>query len=176
MAVATLPELIEREAHVELRRRRVEPWARRVFLLALVAVSALGLASVFGQEPDTKTARADAADLKLSAPAAVRGGLVYEVVVTVSAHRDLAAPELVFDPGWFEGLTINTVEPEPAEWAQRDGRNVLAYGRLAAGDRLEVHLQYQANPTALGRRDQDLALADGGVELVQIDHRATVFP
>ena len=118
----------------------------------------------------------DLAEQNGLAPAAVRGGLVYEVVVTVSAHRDLAAPELVFDPGWFEGLTINTVEPEPAEWAQRDGRNVLAYGRLAAGDRLEVHLQYQANPTALGRRDQDLALADGGVELVQIDHRATVFP
>ena len=145
-------------------------------LLLLTAFIALGLAGVFGQRPGSTTALGEAADLTLSAPAGIRGGLVFEVEVRVRAHRDLRQAELVFAPGWYEGFTINTFEPEPEGWVQRDGRNVMQYGPLASGDELVVHLQYQANPTALGGRDQSVAVADGGTELVALEHHATVYP
>jgi hypothetical protein len=174
--VSTLPDYLDRRTDIDLHRRNVEPWFRRAFVLALVALSALGLANVFGQKPGSTTARSPAADLSVSAPSAVRGGLIYEVRVTASAHRDLRKAELVFDQDWYEGFTINTFEPDAAEWEQREGRNVMVYGPVSAGDELVVRLQYQTNPTALGRRDQDVTLADDGVELVTVEHAATVYP
>jgi hypothetical protein len=174
--VNALPDYLERRTDVDLYGRNVEPWIRRAFLVLLATFSALGLANVFGQHPGSTTARSLAADLTLAAPSAVRGGLIYEVRVTVKAHRALRKPELVFAPGWYEGFTINTVQPDPVEWDQRAGRNVMVYGPLGAGAELVVRLQYQTNPTALGRRGQDVALADDGVELVRIGHEATVYP
>jgi hypothetical protein len=174
--VSVLPDHLERRADVDLHGRNVEPWIRRAFLILLAALSALGLANVFGQHPDSTTARSPAADLTLSAPSAMRGGLIYEVRVTVRTHRALRQAELAFAPGWYEGFTVNTFQPDPVEWEQRAGRNVMLYGPLGAGEELVVRLQYQTNPTALGRRDQDVSLADHGVELVTVGHDATVYP
>lgn len=174
--MSSLPDHLERRTEVELHGRNVEPWLRRAFLLLLSALSALGLANVFGQHPGSTTARSPEADLTVSAPSAMRGGLIYEVRVTVTAHQALGKAELLFDPGWYEGFTINTFTPDAVEWVQRAGRNVLVYGRIDAGDELVVRLQYQVNPTALGRRDQDVSLADDGVEVVTVEHEATVYP
>jgi hypothetical protein len=174
--VAGLPENLDRETNVDLRRRNLEPWIRRGVLLLLTAISVAGLANLFGQEPSTATVAGEAADVTLEAPEALRGGLIYQVTIPVSAHRDLAEPALVFDPGWFEGLTVNTFEPEPVEWRHRNGRSLLVYGPVAAGDELVVRLQYQVNPTALGRRAQDLELIDEGEALVRVEHDATIYP
>ena len=106
----------------------------------------------------------------------MRGGLIYQVTVRVAARRTLAEPALVFDPGWFEGFTVNTVEPEPVEWRHRNERSVLVYGPVEAGDELVVRLQYQVNPTALGGRTQNLELVDEGETLVRVEHHATIYP
>jgi hypothetical protein len=50
------------------------------------------------------------------------------------------------------------------------------YGPVEAGNELVVRLQYQVNPTALGRRAQDLELADEGETLVRVEHDATIYP
>jgi hypothetical protein len=175
-SVATLPENLDRRANVDLHRRNLEPWIRRGVLLVLAAISAAGLANLFGQEPRTATVGGDAADVTLEAPSAVRGGLIYQVTVHVAAHRTLAEPALVFDPGWFEGFTVNTFEPEPVEWRHRNERSVLVYGPVQAGEELVVRLQYQVNPTALGGRTQNLELADEGETLVRVEHDATIYP
>ena len=47
-------------------------------------------------------------------------------------------PRLVLDEGWLDGLQINTIEPSPQSEASRDGRLVLSYPALKAGDRLLV--------------------------------------
>ena len=174
--VATLPENLDRRANVDLHRRNLEPWIRRGVLLVLAAISAAGLANLFGQEPRTATVAGDTADVTLEAPSAVRGGLIYQVTVRVAARRTLAEPALVFDPGWFEGFTVNTVEPEPVEWRHRNERSVLVYGPVEAGDELVVRLQYQVNPTALGGRTQNLELVDEGETLVRVEHHATIYP
>jgi hypothetical protein len=61
-------------------------------------------------------------------------------------------------------------------WAQDRGRNVLDFGHVPAGRRFTVRLQYQVNPTSLGRRDQDVTLADGERPLAFLSRTATVYP
>ena len=174
--VAELPDLLDRKQHVDLENARLEPWLQRAGVVVLAAFLIAGLANVFGQKVETASATAAAADLDIDAPRAVRTGLVYEVQFTISAHRPLREPTLVLDSGWFDGFTINTMSPDTADWVQRDGRNVLSYDALPAGQELVVRLQYQVNPTTMGTRDQGVALEDGGTPILTIDHDVTVFP
>ena len=149
---------------------------RRAGFVLFAAFLAAGLANVFGQAASTSRVSSPTADLVLGAPDAVRSGLIYEVQFTVVAHRELQHPALVLEPGWFDGFTINTIDPEPVDWTQHDGRNVLAFGRTPAGTSLEVRLQYQVNPTTIGWRDQDVVLENAGVPVVALDHRTTIYP
>ena len=44
----------------------------------------------------------------------------------------------MLDDGWLEGMQISSIEPQPTSESSRDGRVVLSYGRLRAGQRLVV--------------------------------------
>ena len=68
------------------------------------------------------------------------------------------------------------MEPDAVEWGQLDGRNTLELPAIAPGDKFVLRLQYQVNPTVLGRRSQDVVLMDGGTELLRLDHAQTLFP
>jgi hypothetical protein len=94
----------------------------------------------------------------------------------VDARQDLTEPTLVLDPGWVEGFTINSYQPDPVEWQHRDGRNVLVYGPIPAGGHLVARLQYQVNTTAVGPRTQNVVLEDAGEELLRLEHDAFVYP
>jgi hypothetical protein len=174
--VAELPDLLERPRHVDLERSRLEPWLARAGIVLCCAFVLLALANVFGQKVRIVGVSAPAADLEVEAPSAVRSGLIYEAQLTVTAHRALKEPTLVLDGGWFDGFTINTMSPEPTDWTQRDGRNVLSYDRVPAGQELVVRLQYQANPTTMGTRDQDVILEDAGRPILAVDNETIVFP
>lgn len=174
--VAELPDLLDRKQHVTLERSRLEPWLQRAGVVVLVAFLAAALANVFGQKVETATATAAAAELEVEAPTAVRTGLVYEAQFRITARRTLAEPMLVFDSGWFDGLTINTMSPDTVDWVQRDGRNVLSYDAVPAGSELVVRFEYQVNPTTFGTREQRVALEDGETPIVTVDRDLTVFP
>ena len=145
-------------------------------MVVFAAFLAFGLASVFGQKVETMTAEAASAELEVKAPTAARPGLVYEVQFTIAAKEALDQPALVLDSGWFDGFTINTMSPDQTSWIQRDGRNVLSYPPVAAGDELVVRFQYSVNPTTFGRRSHRVALEDGGSTIASVDHDMTVFP
>jgi hypothetical protein len=83
---------------------------------------------------------------------------------------------LVLAPGWLESMHINTIEPAATEEASRDGDLALSYGPLAAGERLVVHMQFQVNPTNVGRRSADVGLYDGDELLTSVDRTVTIFP
>jgi hypothetical protein len=174
--VAKVPETLRRKEHVELAGRNYEEWARRVGLVLLAALLALGLANFFGQATAETSVENDAARLTLRAPADVRAGLFYQIMFRIDAREELTEPALVLDPGWVEGFTINSQQPEPVEWEHRDGRNVLVYGPIAAGGHLIARLQYQVNTTAFGPRTQNVVLEDAGEELLRLDHDAFVYP
>lgn len=158
------------------RSERVELALRRGFFGLLTVVIVAALLNVFGQHPTNTLAAASAADLKVFAPAALRGGLYYEGRITVEAKSELEKTTLVFDSGWTEQMQINTIEPSPVGEASRDGKLTLDFGHLGTGRRLVVWLQFQVNPTNVGRRSQDVSLYDDTTLLATANRKVTVFP
>ena len=149
---------------------------RRVALCVISVLLALGLLNVFGQRPSATTAESEAARLEVYAPERVRGGLFYQARFRIDALRELEEATLVLDPGWAEGITINTVEPAPVGEASRDGKLAFDLGRIPAGQKHLFFLQLQVNPTNVGHRPQNVRLYDGDELLSTIERTITVFP
>jgi hypothetical protein len=158
--------------HAEAR----ELVARRAFFTLLVLFIVAGALNLFGQRPNDSFASAPAAGLHVFAPTAVRGGLMYQGRFTIEAHQDLAKAVLVLDGGWTEQLQINTIEPAPIGESSRDGRLALEFGHIPAGQKLVVWMEFQVNPTNVGRRSQDVELYDDTTLITRIDRTLTVFP
>ena len=174
-AVAETPQFLTLSTNRDSVGRHELP-ARRILVTLLALFLVAGLLNVFGQRPTTSHAAAPKGSLKVYAASHVRGGLYYEARFTVTAHSDLKNATLVLDPGWAEGITINTVEPSPVGEASRDGKLVFELGHVRAGTSYIFFLQLQVNPTNIGRRDQDVALYDGDTFLTKVDRKVTVFP
>jgi hypothetical protein len=134
VSVADVPDQLTLKVNRDREGRR-DVLVRRAFFAALLVFLALGLVNLFGQRPSTTTEVADVASLEIYAPERVRGGLFYEARFRIEAQRELREATLVLDPGWAEGITINTVEPGPIGEASRDGKLVFELGRIPAGGR-----------------------------------------
>ena len=160
----------------EPRSEIVGLWARRAVLTIFAVIAILGLLDVFGQGATQSTARTPAAVLRLTAPSAVRGGLFFQSRVEVLARRAIAHPRLVLDEGWVEGMQFNSTEPAPVSEASRDGRVVLSYDGLDAGERLIVWMQFEVNPTNVGHRPYGLELDDADTKVAAVHRSITVFP
>ena len=173
--VADLPQQLDRALHRDLADLR-EPVIRRICIALLVVLCALGLANLFGQRPGTSKAATAAASLSLYAPTHLRSGLYFEARFHVVARRELKKATLVLDPGWAEGITINTIEPSPIGEASADGKLVLTLGHIPAGKSYIVFMQLQVNPTNVGHRSQDVELDDGTTPLLRIERAVTIFP
>ncbi len=111
----------------------------------------LGLANVFGQRPSTAYAETSAATLSLYAPTAIRFGDFMEGSFHITARRDLKKAILRLDPGWGEGLSMNTVEPSPISEGSDNGRFSFQLGHIAKGKSYILFMQFQVNrPTSPG--------------------------
>jgi hypothetical protein len=160
----------------DLEGRTYEPWVRGAGLLVLLALVVAALLNLFGQRTTSSTADGPGASLEVNAPKRARGGVIFQARFEVRAAREVRQPLIVLDRGWFDGLTQNTSQPAPAEERTDNGRVVLEYDTIPAGRRLSVWLQYQVNPTHVGRTDQDVELWDGTSRVAHVDHSLTVFP
>jgi hypothetical protein len=151
--------------------------ARRVTISVLALVVVLALLNVFGQQPTVSRAAGTRATLELSAPHAVRGGLLFQGRIEVVALGTITDPQLVLARGWFEGMQVNTIEPAATDEAPAGGRRVaLTYGRLEAGDAMTVWIQLQVDPANPGRRPLDVELRDGGRPIATVHRDITVIP
>jgi hypothetical protein len=155
---------------------RVEVHVRRALIALVCLFLVAGLLNAFGQRPDTATATTPAAALKLYAPERVRSGLYYQARFTIDARNDIKNAILVLDPGWVEGMTINTIEPGPLNEASHDGKLEFTLGHIQAGTSYIFFMQLQVNPTNVGHRSQDVSLHDGSAVLTTIDREITIFP
>ena len=173
--MADLPEHLDLERHRD-HSGTVELVVRRVVFFLLTAFAVAALLTAFGQSPQHSVAAAERAELDVSAPSRLRGGLFFQGRFTVEARGAIENATLVLDPGWLESMHINTIEPAPTEEASRDGDLALSFGPLAEGDRFVVYMQFQVNPTNVGRRSADVELYDGDELLVRTDRMITVFP
>jgi len=167
--------------HLEPERNRDaslfwELAARRVVLGLIAVLAVVALVGVFGQTASETSVAAGTADLEVSAPTAVRGGLFFQGRFTVEAKSRLENSTLVLQPAWMENMSINTIEPSPNEEGSRDGDLALSFGPLAEGDRLVVYMQFQVNPTNVGRRSADVSLYDGETLIATDERTLTVYP
>lgn len=169
--MADLPQYLSLEKNRD-RSERVELAVRRTTFTVISLVAVLALFNRFGQRPKETTTSADAADLEVFAPTALRGDLYYQGRLTVEPKRDIDKATLVFDSGWTEQMQINTIEPSPVGEASRDGRLTLDFGHVAPDDKLVVYTQFQVNPTNVGRRSH-VELYDDTTFLARA---VTVFP
>jgi hypothetical protein len=110
-AVADIPEGIVLRRDRELEGRENDVWVRRSLLTLVGVVPVLALFNLFGQQPDTLKASRAPASLTITAPARLRGGLLYQARFHIVAHRELKNAILVLDPGWVEGMQVNTIAP-----------------------------------------------------------------
>jgi hypothetical protein len=162
--------------HRNLEGRNYEPWFRRAALGLLLLLPLCALSNLLGQQPSTDEGNGTAATVTVRAPATVRGGLLFQSSFTIDARQEIAEPVLHLDQGWLENITLNTLEPAPVDEAWKDGGLELTFPKLPAGDQLKVYIQYQVNPTAVGRQSQDVELLDGETVLASIDRTLTILP
>ena len=170
-----LPDGLTLEYHRELEGQR-RPFVRWVLIGLLSLVLLLALVNVYGQWPVESEATTPAGTLEVDAPQTLRGGLFFQARFVIDADAEIEQAVLVLDPGWLEDVTLNTVEPAPVGEASRDGRIALELGRIPAGDEHRLYLHFQVNPTAVGRRSQDVSLYDGDRELGSIERTAFIWP
>jgi hypothetical protein len=151
-------------------------WLRRTVLALFAVLVLLALLDQFGQQPSRSVAAAPAATLRLSAPDAVRGGLLFQSRIEIRARRTVKFPRLILGSGWIEGMQVNSIEPIPSSESSRDGRLVLSYDQLNPGDLLVIWLQFQVEPINVGHRSYDVELDDDTTVLARVDRSMTIFP
>ena len=178
MGVADVPDSLVLKRHRDLEGMyRGGIWVRRVVLALLTVFAALALANVFGQRPSTVQAGGAAATISLYAPTAIRGGDFMEARFHITARRDLKNAILKLDPGWGEGMSINTLEPSPVDETSDNGRFAFKLGPIPAGHTFLFFMQMQVNPTNVAwHRPQNVELDDGNKVIARLHRTITVFP
>jgi hypothetical protein len=171
-----LPDGLSAEHNQDLRGRSGHVWYRRLLLCLIAVLPVLALLNVFGQHPTVSTASAPTAKLKVTAPSRLRSGLIFQVRVQVTALRTIKMPRLVFDRGWWESMSVNSIEPDPSSQSTQDGSVVLSYDKLPAGHTLVVWIYFQVNPTNVGARHEDVDLLDGSTPITGVRRSLTIFP
>jgi hypothetical protein len=173
----SLPQGLDQAHHRDLAGARAyHPWARRAGLLAFFAIVVLALTNFFGQASSNDVATSPAATFRLRAPRHVRGGLIFQARFTIEAHKAIQSPKLVLSPGWFDGMTLNEIEPSPGQEGNRNGNVSLSFDSMKPGDRQVIWTEWQVNPTNVERRAQRANLYDGGTPLAQIRRAIRVLP
>ena len=72
--------------------------------------------------------------------------------------------------GWAESQQMNTIEPSPIAETSRDGDLRFTLGQIPKGQKHVLYIEFQVNPTNVGRRRADVVLYDG--DDAAADHRA----
>jgi hypothetical protein len=175
--VADVPDYLVLKRHRDLLGMRARPWPRWIILSLIVLAAILALFNVFGQRPTTKTVTGGGATLKLYAPSNLRGGLLFSARFHVTAQRDLKNAILILDPGWIEGMAVNTIEPSPLGEGSSDGKLTLQLGHIARGHDYILWMQFQVNPTNIAwNRPAGVTLADGSTVLAHINRSLRIYP
>jgi hypothetical protein len=161
------------DRHIDVARR---PWVRWAGVAVVAALPVLALLNFFGQSPSTTRASSPVADVSLTAPTRLRSGLTFQTRVAVRAHTSIGHLALAFSSGWWDSMSVSSIEPQPSTQAERTGQVMLDMGSLAAGQTLTVWINFSVNPTNAGNRSEDLAVMDGSHTLVRLHRSLTIFP
>lgn len=140
-------------------------WHRHASPLSLVLLGAIVLAALLGFAGGTpapvRTARFAAATLTVKAPALIRNGEFVETRIVVEANTAIAQPVIGVDAAYWRDITVNTMMPAPADEAFAGGMFRFNYGALEPGDKLEIKIDGQINPSLFQGTRGRVALFDG---------------
>jgi hypothetical protein len=163
--------------HRDLAGRRHGPLVVRGVVAVLTLFVVLAALNAFGQQPATSQAAGQGVRLRVSTPARVRGGLIFQTRIDISTSRRIAKPTLVLGGGWFDGMTLNSYQPPAASQASRGSAVTFTYPPLRAGGHMTAWLEWSVNPTNLAwERREPIVLDDGTTRLVGLNSTVTVFP
>jgi hypothetical protein len=171
-----LPGDLTVERHVLLQGRERHPLYRRGLFAVVCVLPVLALLNIFGQHATSQTVDGAGGTLQVEAAKNLRGGLLHQVRMTITATRDMEHPQLVMSPGWFEENIENSIAPDPLQQSSSNGRVVLSYGPLHAGQKLTVWADFQVNPVNVGTRTMNVELTDGPRPVALVKRKLTVFP
>jgi hypothetical protein len=174
--VAEVPDRLVLKKHRDLDGVAWYIWVRRALFGLACVLPVVALFNVFGQRPESHTASAAGATLKVYAPSTLRGGLLYQARFTVHAISELKKATLVLDTGWAESTTINTIEPSPVSEASANGKLSFELGHVPAGQNFILYMDFQMNPTNIGHRSAGVSLYDGDTKLLHVSRAVTIFP
>jgi hypothetical protein len=174
--MAELPGHLDRRRDLELEGRTSHGWIRRGVLAAMVVVLALALWSFFGQRPTETSASARGVSFQLSSPTRLRGGLIFQTRISFRAAHTLRHPVVELSDNWFDGVTLNSIQPAPVSEARGSHGVRLLMGKLAGGKSETLYLEWSVNPTTVGGRDLTATLLDGDRVLTTIERHVIFFP
>jgi hypothetical protein len=175
--VADVPDALVLKRHRDFVGRRYTLWPRWAILGLLALFCVLGLLNVFGQRSGKVSAATPVAKLTLYAPTKLRGGLLFSARFHITAVRELKNATLVLDPGWAEGMAINTIEPSPLGEGSKNGRLAFQLGHVPAGESYILFMEFQVNPTNIAwRRPQNVELDDGDTKVLTIKRDIVIYP
>jgi hypothetical protein len=172
------PDYIDLPRHRDWEGRGYERWFPNLLFGLICILPLLALFNVFGQNPGVhKVANPNGvATMELSAPSSVRSGLLFQARFDIHANKEIKDAVLVLDSGWFESLTVNTIEPSPANETSSNGSLALDIGNIPAGKVWRQYLDFQANPVNTGSQSQGVTLYDGNVPLLRLNRKLMVWP
>jgi hypothetical protein len=176
VGVAEPPAGIDLARDRDLRGRERDQWIRRSLMALIALLPVLALFNLFGQRPQTSKASVSAATLSVYAPTRLRGGLLWEGRIHITAHRDIKQAILVLGTGWAEGMSMNTIEPSPVGEASDNGKLEFTLGHIPQNKSYILFMQFQVNPTNVGRRPRTTDLYDGKTKLASVKQTVTIFP
>ncbi|HZD17177.1 MAG TPA: hypothetical protein VE669_03445 [Actinomycetota bacterium] len=156
-----------------LRRYRL---ARRLGIVSVAIVVAMGLGGVLGVRERTVTATAGGYELQVTYAAVTRPGLstVWEVIVRHEGGFD-GRIGIATTAAYFDGYDFNQLYPEPGEMSERDGKILMTF-EPPVGEVLRVRLDARTTPTFhLGHRARTELVIDG-TPVVGVDYRTMVMP
>jgi len=150
---------------------------RHVGVAVLAAIIVAALFNAFGQASETERDTGEAAELTVTGPMRIRGGLERQLLVAVTAREPIAAPRIVLAEGWYDRISLAVIVPQPEAQAVEPRSLVLAYPPLAAGARLEVRVTLEVNPAIrVGPRDLSVRVRDGDRVIAAVPADGVVFP
>src|SRR2546423_1100117 len=103
---------IDPARHRDLDGRNAGPWIRRAFRALFLIWAIVVLAGLIGQQPKKTTASGTPASLQVDSPTRLRGGLYFQSRFVVQTSQQVQNPRLVLDKGWWDNITVNSIEPQ----------------------------------------------------------------
>jgi hypothetical protein len=162
------------EKHFE---RRGIPGSRWFMLVALGAILGAAMLGAFGGgSSPSVSVKGERAALTVEAPRTLRNGEFFEIRLRADAVAPLARPTIAVSAEYWRGLTINTMIPAPASEAFEDEYYIFEFEPLDGGERLELKIDGQVNPSLFGGTQGAVELRDGEGLLAAIPMRLRVLP